>query len=167
MAKVKMRKCPACSKQMTIKKGKAGKFWACTGYREGCTQTLEHFGDGAKTGLELEIREIENGYIIVTSHKYVESIDEDKTREIHCADKPALRATLVKLMAEEADFLSTKVEQVVEAGEFVDEASDDPDSPKGIKKFPPTKDIKELLRRVDTGRKAAATLTDDDEMVGD
>lgn len=159
----KMRKCPSCGRSMVVKKSRSGggKFWACTGYKEGCSSTLEYFGDGAKTGTDLEIRQIENGYIVTISHKYVESAEDDVAREIHSPDKESLRSVLTKIMNEEVEFLCSRIEMVVEPGDFVDE-----DTPIPTTKIKGTKSIDELLRQVGQGRRKAKEL-EEDELVND
>lgn len=78
MAKVKYRKCPECGGKMVVRKsGKGNKFWGCTMWKENdCKGSAEYHGSGARAGMNVSIREIDNGYIITTSNPYA-GIDDD------------------------------------------------------------------------------------------
>ncbi len=121
MAKVKYRKCPECGSKMVLRKShsKGTKFWGCTMWRETeCSGSAPHFGDGARAGLILDIREIKNGFIITTEPKYAESVSDDNPIEQHVKDMSELKSELNILLIEQVDNLCNRIEN---STEFTDE----------------------------------------------
>lgn len=109
--KVKFRKCPECGNKMVLKKSQKykSKFWACSGFPD-CDKTFEYHGPGAAAGLDLNIREIENGYIITTLEKYPDENSDDEPRDIYCADVNQLRDQLGDIFDEQVALLIKKIE---------------------------------------------------------
>lgn len=149
--KVKFKKCPECGRKMVVKKGGKGRFWACSGYKDGCSSTSEFHGYGPKAGLDLDIRQIANGFIIKDFFKYAESVDDEEPSETHCPDLKDLKTQLVVTVSARIEELLKRLEQA--GDDFTDEEDDEP-----IKttKQPKSKDINALLRRVKKSREQAA-----------
>jgi len=145
MAKIKYRKCPECGGKMMIRKsGKGNKFWGCTMYREtGCTGGGDYHGSGARAGLNLNIREIENGYIITTTSPYA-GVNDDPV-ETHVASKEGLAETLKNSLGGYVDDLC---KEIASNTEFTDEV----DVVKHKKRVKTAKrgttDVNELLKRM-------------------
>jgi ssDNA-binding Zn-finger/Zn-ribbon topoisomerase 1 len=120
MAKIKYRKCPECSGKMVVRKsGKGNKFWGCTMWRENdCRGSAEYHGAGARAGLHLDIREIENGYIVTTASPYA-SIEDDPI-ELHVRDKEGLEKTLKDLIGIHVHILCKAIDETTEFTEEVD-----------------------------------------------
>lgn len=124
MAKVKYRKCPLCGEKMTLKKShsKGTKFWGCTAFRDtGCSGSAEYFGGGARAGLNLDIREIKNGYVITTSPKYAESVEDDDPVEQHVADLDGLSDVLNKIFEDQVVDLKRRIENTTEFTDEIDQ----------------------------------------------
>ena len=119
--KIKFRKCPDCGGKMVVRKsGKGNKFWGCTMYKEnGCSGGADYHGAGARAGLHLDIREIENGYVITTSSPYA-SIDDDPI-ERHVRDKEDLEKTLKDLIGIQVHYLCKAIDETTEFTEEVDQ----------------------------------------------
>ena len=121
MEKIKYRKCPLCGSKMAVRKShtKNTKFWGCTQFREtGCGGSAEYYGGGARAGLNLDIREIENGYIVTTSPKNAESAEDDDPSEQHVADLAGLSNVLARIFIHQSKDLKRRIE---ESTEFTDE----------------------------------------------
>ena len=118
--KVKYRKCGECGGKMVVRKsGKGNKFWGCTMYKENdCRGAADYHGSGARAGLHLDIREIENGYVITTSSPYA-SIDDDPV-ERHVRDKEDLEKTLKDLIGIQVHVLCKAIDETTEFTEEVD-----------------------------------------------
>jgi len=130
------------------------KFWGCTAWKEnGCNGSAPYHGDGARSGLDVDVREIKNGYIITTSHKYTDSIEDESSIETFCKDKAELQNELTGLLAGEASYLVKRVEETTD---FVDEI--DPvkhERRVKVAKKGGTKDVGELLKQLSKTKKAA------------
>lgn len=144
--KIQFKKCPECKEKMQLKKSRTGggKFWGCTKYPD-CTVTVPHHGNGARAGLDLNIREIENGYIISIAPKFADSADEDEGKETHCGDKEALKAALTNILTQQIDELMTKVETT---SEFIDEANPEKAGKRAEKIVRGETDIKALIKKM-------------------
>ena len=120
-AKIKYRKCPECGGKMVVRKsGKGNKFWGCTMFKENdCRGAADYHGAGARAGLNLDIREIENGYVITTSSPYA-SIDDDPV-ERHVKDKEDLEKTLKDLIGINVHLLVKAIDETTEFTEEVDQ----------------------------------------------
>ena len=151
MMKTKFKKCPECGRKMLVKKGGKGRFWACTGYRDGCSTTSEFYGYGPKSGLDIDIRQIENGFIVKDFYKYAESVDDEEPNEVYCANRDDLRKQLITITSDRVEVLLKRLDE--SGDDFVDE--DDDDGPP-LMNQPKTQDIKALLRRVKKSRAEAS-----------
>jgi len=121
MGKIKYRKCPLCESKMAVRKShtKNTKFWGCTKFKDtGCGGSAEYYGGGARAGLNLDIREIDNGYIITTSPKYSENAEDDDPLEHHVTDLNGLSDALAKVFIFQSKDLKRRIE---ESTEFTDE----------------------------------------------
>jgi len=96
---------------MIVKKSRkyGSKFWACTSWPE-CESTSPYHGNGARAGIDIDIREIKNGFVITTSDKYVDSADEDEPAEFYCQDKTKLRLSLGNVFDNAVNQLMDKIE---------------------------------------------------------
>lgn len=134
---------------------KGTKFWGCTMWKETeCSGSAPYYGDGARAGIIIDIREIKNGYIITTTSKYAESSDGDDPIEQHVTSINDLKVELKQLFDGQVDTLCKQIE---ESTEFVDEI----DTEKHEKRVQAVKrgttDVGELIKRIaDTKRKAEA-----------
>jgi hypothetical protein len=118
-----------------------------------CNGSAPHYGDGARAGLNLDIREIKNGYIITTSPKYAESVEDDDPVEQHVKNQEELRVTLREILEEQTDDLCKRIEN---STEFVDEI--DPVKHEQRVKVAKrgTSDVDELLKKMAAAKKKAA-----------
>lgn len=109
--KVQFRKCPECGSKMVLKKSRKynSKFWACSGFPD-CEKTFEYHGPGANAGLDLNIREIENGFIVTITQKYPDEGSDDEPRDIYCQDVASLRAQLGEIFEEQIPLIIKKIE---------------------------------------------------------
>lgn len=158
--KVKFRKCPECGNKMLLKKSRKynSKFWACSSFPD-CEKTMEYHGPGANAGFDLNIREIENGFITTITQKYPGEDDDDEPRDIYCADIPDLRSKLGDLLDEQLPLLVKKIESC-------EDFDVEPD-PKVKKKRSKTAkrgetDIKALLERHKKAKARAASVEDEE-----
>jgi ssDNA-binding Zn-finger/Zn-ribbon topoisomerase 1 len=157
--KTKFKKCSECGRKMLVKKGGKGRFWACTGYKDGCSTTSEFHGYGPKAGLDLDIRQIENGFIIKDFYKYAESVDDEEPNEVHCSDRNDLKKKLTATMTSRIEVLLKRLEQA--GDDFVDEEDDDRPVLNNQSK---SKNINDLLKRVKRTRiKAASEMAADED----
>ena len=159
--KVKYRRCPQCKGKMVLRKShsKNTKFWGCTTWKDtGCDGSAPYHGDGARAGLDLDVREIANGYIITSSKKYANSPDEESSPERYCKDKDTVRVLLKALIASEIDNI---IKQLDSSEEFTDEI----DAKKHEKRVrvakSGTKDVSKLLAKLQKA-KASADLYEAD-----
>ena len=98
---------------------KGTKFWGCMAFREdGCDGTAPYYGAGARAGLDLDIREIENGYVVVSANKYCDNVEDEEAPEHYCADRSELREFLSQVLQDEVENLLARIET---STEFVDE----------------------------------------------
>lgn len=148
MSDRKMRKCNQCGAAMAVKKGGKGRFWACTRYRDGCANTAEFHGYSPKAGLDLDIRSIENGYIVLSSYKYAEDVDDEESVEVYCKDEDDLRSELTKMFAEKIDDLMSRLSL---SGDYFVEEPDD--TPIKVQKQKASTDIRDLMKKVNKGRR--------------
>jgi len=126
------------------KSGKGNKFWGCTMWKENdCRGSAEYNGSGARAGLNLTIREIENGLIITTSSPY-SGVNDDPV-ELHVKDHSDLSAILKGLLPLHIENLCKELE---DSSEFTDEI----DTVKHTKRVETAKrgttDVNELLKRM-------------------
>jgi ssDNA-binding Zn-finger/Zn-ribbon topoisomerase 1 len=146
--KVKSRKCPDCGSRMTIRRSSSGKFWACSGYPD-CKTTRPYYGDKPRSGLDLDIRQIDNGFVVSRAQKYSDNPDGDDPVEEFCKDKAELKVALARVFAEQVDMLCDSLD---DSSPFdVDETAPAPKRqvPNG------TTDVKVLLERArEASRKA-------------
>lgn len=149
--KPKFKKCSECGRKMVVKKGGKGRFWACTGYKDGCSTTSEFHGYGPKAGIDLDIRQIVNGFIIKDFFKYAESVDDEEPSEMFCTNIGDLKTQLSDIVNERVSELLKRLEQA--GDDFVEE---DDDEPIRVSKQAKSKDINALLRRVKKTREDAA-----------
>ena len=160
--KVKYRKCPECGSKMSLKKShtKGTKFWGCTQFRDtGCGGSAEYFGGGARAGLNLDIREIKNGYVITTTPKYAESVDDDDPVEQHVSDLDGLAEVLTSIFENQVVDLRRRIEN---STEFTDEI----DKTKHEKRVKVAKrgttDVDELLKQMAAAKKKAEAGVEED-----
>lgn len=152
MAKIKYRKCPECGGKMVVRKsGKGNKFWGCTMWKENdCRGSAEYHGAGARAGLNLNIREIENGYIITTASPYAGVHDDPIER--HVKDHGDLSETLKGMIDVHVEVL---VKEIADSTEFTDEV----DTVKHEKRVETAKrgttDVNELLKRMAAAKQKA------------
>lgn len=118
--KVKYRKCPDCGERMNMKDSSKGKFWGCTGYPD-CRKTLPWHGDKPKTGLDLEIRAIDNGYLIALRDKYVDDPSDEEINEIYCKELEGLAKELYGLFKGKTATLIAKLKANEGFEEEIDE----------------------------------------------
>lgn len=149
MPKMRYRKCPECSAKMVLRKShsKGTKFWGCTAWKDNdCSGSAPYYGDGARSGLDVDVREIKNGYVITTSHKYTDSIEDESMVETYCANQTELQNELDRLLVSEAAYLVKRVEETTD---FVDEI-DEKKHERRVKvaKKGGTKDVGELLKKL-------------------
>jgi hypothetical protein len=140
---------------------KGTKFWGCTAWKDtGCDGSAPYHGDGARTGLDIDVREIKNGYVITTSHKYTDTLDDETSSEVFCKDKNELELTLSSMMQNEVSYL---VKRIQETTDFVDEI-DTVKHAKRVKvaKKGGTKDVGELLEKLKKTKAAAAAIESED-----
>ena len=145
---VKYRKCPKCGSKMLLRKSSKNnsKFWGCSAWREtNCDGLVPYFGDGARAGFDVDVREIENGYIITTSPKYAEQIEDDTAKERHCGAVEELEKVLTSIVKEK---VSEAVKQIVDSTEFVDEIDEEKHKERVQVVQRGTNDPKELLKRI-------------------
>lgn len=151
MGKVRFRKCPECGHKMVVRNSKRGKFWACSQYPD-CEKTIQYYGDGARAGLDLEIREIDNGFIIAYSEKFPVDPSDDNLKEVYCKDNQELESSLAKTFSEQINALLEKLASL----EDFDMESDPKESKKRADKAARGEtDIKKLLERVKSSKKKA------------
>lgn len=158
--KVKYRKCPECGAKMTLKKShsKGTKFWGCTQFRDtGCSGSAEYFGGGARAGLNLDIREIKNGYIITTFPKYAESVDDDDPVEQHVTDLAGLSGVLKEIFDHHVVDLQRRIEN---STEFTDEIDQEKHEKRVKVAKRGTSNVDELLKRMAEAKKKAENETD-------
>jgi hypothetical protein len=138
---------------------KGTKFWGCTAWKDtGCDGSAPYHGDGARTGLDVDVREIKNGYVITTSHKYTDTLDDETASEGFCKDKEELTLTLSGMMESEIAYL---VKRIQETTDFVDEI-DEVKHAKRVKvaKKGGTKDVSELLKKLQKTKAQAEAAED-------
>jgi ssDNA-binding Zn-finger/Zn-ribbon topoisomerase 1 len=157
MAKVKYRKCPECGGKMMVRKsGKGNKFWGCTMYREtGCTGGGDYHGNGARAGLNLNIREIENGYIITTVSPYA-GVDDDPV-ELHVKEHKDLSDILKGLFEMHIESLC---KEIADSTEFTDEINTEKHEKRVETVKRGTPDVDVLLKRMAEARKKAEAGVD-------
>lgn len=146
--RIKYRKCPECGSRMVLRKShsKGTKFWGCTKWKEtDCSGSAPHYGDGARAGLNLDIREIKNGYIVTTSPKYAESVGDDDPVEQHVKDQEELKEILRKLFSEQVEDLCKRIEN---STEFVDEIDEEKHEKRVKVARKGTTNVNELLKRI-------------------
>jgi len=85
---------------------------------DGCDGTAPYHGTGARAGLDLDIREIENGYIVTPSRKYCDNVEDEESPESYCGTKEELQVFLETFLK---DQISSLLEQIETSTEFVDE----------------------------------------------
>lgn len=149
MNKPKYRKCPKCGKKMALRKShsKGTKFWGCMHFRdEGCDGTAPYHGAGARAGLDLDIREIENGYIITPTRKYCDNIEDEESPETYCSDRESLRKLLEELLQEQVQVLLDQIETSTEFEDEIDQKTVEEVKIKVKKRG--TKDVGELLKKL-------------------
>lgn len=149
--KLKFKKCSECGRKMLVKKGGKGRFWACTGYKDGCSTTSEFHGYGPKAGIDLDVRQIMNGFIIKDFFKYAESVDDEEPSEVFCTNIDDLKVQLSSIVNERVTELLKRLDQA--GDDFVEEADDEPIR---VNKQSKSKDINALLRSIKRTRKDAA-----------
>lgn len=155
MGKVRFRKCPECGHKMVVRNSKRGKFWACSQYPD-CEKTLQFHGDGARAGLDLEIREIDNGFIIAYSEKFPEDPSDDNLKELYCKDTKQLESSLAKTFAEQVSTLLTKLASLED---FDMEPDPKKAKERADKATKGETDIKKLLEKVRDSKKKAKEET--------
>jgi ssDNA-binding Zn-finger/Zn-ribbon topoisomerase 1 len=145
MGKIKYRKCPECGGKMVVRKsGKGNKFWGCTMWKENdCRGSAEYNGSGARAGLNLTIREIENGLIITTSSPYG-GVNDDPV-ELHVKDNTELSSTLKGLIDLHVELLCKELEN---STEFTDEIDTTKHEKRVVTAKRGTTDVGELLKRM-------------------
>jgi len=147
---MKFRKCPECSSKMLLKRSSKGKFWGCTKYRDGCSITFPYYGDGARAGLDLDIREIQNGFIVSYSNKYMDNPEDETIKEHHCLDKDVMKSLLQSLFEEITD---TLLERIEISYEFEDETDTEIATERSIVARRGVGDIKTLLNKMKEAKK--------------
>lgn len=113
---IRFRKCPECGGKMSVRRSSKGRFWGCEGYPD-CRQTIE-YQNRPRAGIDIEVKEIDNGYVIIATQKYAEQPEDEDSREIYCADLETLRAELNSVWSDQADLL---VDRLKVSYDFVDE----------------------------------------------
>jgi ssDNA-binding Zn-finger/Zn-ribbon topoisomerase 1 len=149
----KTRKCPDCGEKMTVRKsskGEGGKFWGCSGYPD-CRTTIPYFGDGARAGIDIDVRQIMNGFVIRASKKYAEG-DDDAPSEVY-AKEDQLEPILKGICESQVLAMIEQIKDQVNGGFDKDEEAEE-------KKRPPkddaagdapatgSKDVRKLLMEV-------------------
>lgn len=139
---------------------KGTKFWGCMAFREdGCDGTAPYHGAGARAGLDLDIREIENGYVVTSAHKYCDNIEDEESPEYYCNDQNELRKFLSQTLQDEVENLLTRIESSTEFEDEVDQ--------KVVKEVKikverrGTKSIDEIMAKVAAAKKKAKTDTEE------
>lgn len=156
MAQVKFRKCPECGSKMVLRKShtKGTKFWGCTMWKETeCNGSAPYFGDGARAGLILDIREIENGYVITTAPKYADNAEEDDPVEQYVKDREELNTKLKTIFEAQAIDLCKRIEDCTE---FVDEIDQTKHKERVKVVKQGTTNVDELIKRMALAKAKAA-----------
>lgn len=145
MSKVKYRKCPECGGKMVARKSSKGnKFWGCTMWKENdCRGSAEYHGAGARAGLNLTIREIDNGYVITTSSPYA-GINDDPI-EKYVKDQEGLSNSLKDTFDQQIEILC---KDIITSTEFVDEIDTEKHEKRVQTAKRGTTDVNELLKRM-------------------
>lgn len=104
---IKYRKCE-CGGKMTVRRSSKGRFWGCDNYPD-CRSTIP-YQDRPRAGVDVEVKEIDNGYLIIAAQKYTEKPEDEDSREFYCADIVSLRAALGTIWTEQTDLLIDRLE---------------------------------------------------------
>lgn len=139
---------------MSVRNSSKGRFWGCENYPD-CRATIE-YSHRPKTGLDLEIREIDNGYLIKITQKYAESLEDQDPREVHCPTLPIVKDSLKRLLNDQVDLLVSNLEE--DMG-FVDETTPEQKAKRvqKIKDDQGTKDVRKLMEKVRRSREETKT----------
>jgi hypothetical protein len=133
---------------------KGSKFWGCLAFREdGCDGTAPYHGPGARAGLELTIRSIENGYIVSAQNKFVDNIEDEEEPDFYCADQNEIKDYLDSFFDKQIAVLLKRIET---STEFEDEV--DQEVVKNVKVKVArrgTKSIDEIMAKVAAAKKKA------------
>jgi len=146
--KVKSRKCPDCGSRMTLRRSSNGKFWACSGYPD-CKTTRPYYGERPRAGLDLDIRQIDNGFVVCRAQKYSDDPEGDDPVEEFCQDKDALKISLSRIFSEQVE---TLCDQLDDSSPF---DFDETETPKKRTLPTGTTDVKQLLERARANSKRA------------
>lgn len=157
---MKFRKCQECGQKMSVKKSSkgGGKFWGCHGYPD-CSSIIPYYGDGARAGFDVDIREIKNGYVVLCNYKYSENND-DEMSETYCSDVESLRSTLNGLLNSNIETLINKIESTTNFEDEIDQEK----SKKRVERMNKGEtDIKKLIKRIsETKAKVAESENNED-----
>lgn len=121
----KSRKCPDCSAKMSIRKsskGEGSKFWGCTAFPD-CKKTIPYFGDGAKAGCDIDLRQITNGFILRATPKYVEDVDADIPDEIFIKEEQ-IEVVLTEVLNREVKKMIDQIQGQIAGGFDKDEENE-------------------------------------------
>lgn len=151
---IKYRKCPECGSKMSVRRSSKGRFWGCEAYPD-CRTTIE-YQNKPRAGIDVEVKEIDNGYLIIATQKYAERAEDEDSREVYCSDLKALRNSIGQIWSEQLDLLVDRLET---SYDFVDETPKEKkkDRVDKIHKSRELKDVRALMEKVKEAKAKAKT----------